>query len=58
MTNLDNKIAFISGFALTSTWAMTLYEVAMALFLGLIGGVGGFVGKWLIYKTRWFKKDE
>ena len=58
MTNLDNKISFISGFGLTSLWAMPIMEVAMALLLGLVGGIGGVVGKWIVYKTGWFKKDE
>ena len=54
---LDNKISFISGFTLTSLWTMPLYELGMALLLGLIGGIGGVVGKWIVYKTGWFKKD-
>ena len=58
MTNLDNKISFISGFGLTSLWAMPIMEVAMALLLGLVGGVGGVVGKWIVYKTGWFKRNE
>lgn len=56
--NLDNKISFISGFSLTTLWTMPLYELSMALLLGLVGGIGGVVGKWLIYKTGWFKKNE
>jgi len=54
---LDNKISFISGFALTSIWAMPIMELAMALLLGLVGGIGGVVGKWIIYKTGWFRRD-
>jgi hypothetical protein len=57
MMGLDNKISFISGFTLTSLWTMPLYELGMALLLGLIGGIGGVVGKWIVYKTGWFKKD-
>ena len=57
MTNLDNKISFISGFGLTSLWAMPIMELAMALLLGLVGGIGGVVGKWIIYKLGWFKRD-
>jgi len=55
---IDNKISFISGFVLTASWSMPLFELGMALLLGLIGGIGGVVGKWLIYKSGWFKKDE
>lgn len=58
MMNLDNKISFISGFSLTTLWTMPLYELSMALLLGLVGGIGGVIGKWIIYKTGWFKKDE
>jgi hypothetical protein len=57
MMGLDNKISFISGFTLTSLWTMPLYELGMALLLGLVGGIGGVVGKWVVYKTGWFKKD-
>ena len=56
MMNLDNKISFISGFSLTTLWTMPLYELSMALLLGLVGGIGGVIGKWLIYKTGWFNK--
>lgn len=54
---LDNKISFISGFTLTSLWTMPIMELGMALLLGLVGGIGGVIGKWLINKTGWFKKD-
>ena len=54
--DLDNKISFISGFTLTSLWTMPLYELSMALLLGLVGGIGGVIGKWIIYKTGWFNK--
>jgi len=57
MIGLDNKISFISGFALTSIWAMPIMELAMALLLGLVGGIGGVVGKWVIYKLGWFRRD-
>jgi hypothetical protein len=54
---LDNKISFISGFTLTSLWTMPIYELSMALLLGLVGGIGGVLGKWLINKLGWFKKN-
>ena len=57
MTNLDNKISFISGFTITSLWTMTLYEIGLAFFLGLVGGIGGLVGKWLMKKSGWFGKE-
>ena len=57
MGNLDNKISFISGFTITSLWTMTLYEIGLAFFLGLVGGLGGLVGKWLVKKSGWFGKE-
>lgn len=45
MTTLDNKISFFSGFTLTSLWTMPLYDISMAFILGLVGGLGGLVGK-------------
>ena len=57
MTNLDNKISFISGFTITSLWTMTLYEIGLAFLLGLVGGIGGLVGKWLMKKSGWFGKE-
>ena len=38
--------------------SMPIYELSMALLLGLVGGFGGVVGKWLINKTGWFNKDD
>ena len=34
---------------------MSLYEIGMALFLGIIGGIGGMLGKELYY---WVKKKK
>lgn len=56
--NLDNKISFISGFTLTSIWTMTLYEISLAFFLGIVGGIGGLIGKWIIRKLGWFGQDK
>ena len=56
--NIDNKISFFSGFTLTSLWTMPLMEIGMAFLLGLVGGVGGLLGKWIMNKTGWFKKNE
>ena len=56
--NIDNKISFFSGFTLTSLWTMPLMEIGMAFVLGLVGGVGGLLGKWIMNKTGWFKKNE
>jgi len=48
--DLDNRISFISGFSLTSLWAMPLVELSMALLLGVVGGFGGMVGKFIYTK--------
>ena len=48
--NLDNKISFFSGFTLTSLWTMPLYDISMALILGVVGGFGGMVGKFIYTK--------
>lgn len=42
----------MSGFTLTSLYTMPLYEITMALILGIIGGIGGVLGKYIVY---WFK---
>jgi len=55
---LDNKISFLSGFVLTSIWTMSLYELTMALFLGIVGGMGGIIGKWIIKKLGWFGQTQ
>ncbi len=49
---MENRFSFISGFALTSIYSMTLYELTMALFLGIVGGFGGVIGKNLYYWIR------
>ena len=46
---MENKVSFFSGFTFTSIYTMTLYEVGMALLLGIIGGVGGVIGKEIYY---------
>lgn len=47
MINTDNKVSFLGGFFLTTSWSMTIYELAMALLIGIIGGFGGMIGKWI-----------
>lgn len=47
MINTDNKVSFLGGFFLTTSWSMTIYELAMALAIGIIGGFGGMIGKWI-----------
>tara|TARA_R100001198_G_C5221423_1_gene203430 strand:+ start:702 stop:878 length:177 start_codon:yes stop_codon:yes gene_type:complete len=56
--NIDSKISFFSGFTLTSLWTMPLMEVGMAFLLGLVGGLGGLVGKWIMKKLGWFGQSN
>ena len=51
---MDNKISFFSGFTITSLWTMPIMEIGMAFLLGIVGGIGGLVGKWIIKKLGWF----
>lgn len=53
---MEQKISFFSGFALTSIWTMPLFEMGMALILGIIGGFGGLLGRWLFNKVEKWKK--
>ena len=52
---MEQKISFISGFALTSLGTMPLYDMGMALILGIIGGFGGLVGRWIFKKLEQWK---
>jgi len=52
---MNNNFSFLSGFTFTSIYTMSLYEVGMALLLGIIGGIGGVLGKEIYYyiKKKW-----
>ena len=55
---MENKVSFISGFILTSLWTMPLMEISMAFVLGLVGGLGGLVGRVIFKKTeKWLNKE-
>ena len=58
MNNMDNKISFFSGFTITSLWTLPIMEISMAFLLGLVGGIGGLVGKWIIKKLGWFGESK
>jgi len=58
MNNMDNKISFFSGFTITSLWTMPIMEIGMAFLLGIVGGIGGLVGKWIIKKLGWFGQSD
>ena len=55
---MENKVSFISGFVLTSLWTMPLMEISMAFVLGLVGGLGGLVGRVIFKKLeKWLNKE-
>lgn len=55
---MENKVSFISGFVLTSLWTMPLYEIGMAFVLGLVGGLGGLIGRVIFKKIeKWLNKE-
>ena len=49
---MDTKISFFSGSFLTLAISAPLYEMWIALLLGLIGGLGGVLGKELYYLMK------
>jgi len=46
---LDTKLSFFSGTALTIIMTGPLVQLGMALALGVIGGFGGVLGKHLFF---------
>lgn len=50
--DLDTRISFFGGSFLTVSMTSGLVEVAMALVLGLVGGVAGVAGKELYYYIK------
>jgi hypothetical protein len=49
---MENKLSFFYGFTFTSIYTMSLYEIGMALLLGIIGGFGGVIGKEIYYYIK------
>ena len=49
---MENKLAYISGFTLTTLMTMQTQELISALILGIVGGFGGLLGKELFYQIR------
>lgn len=58
MQLIQQKISFICGFLLTSLWTMPLMEIGMAFVLGLVGGVGGLVGRLIFNKIDKWKNGQ
>ena len=53
---MDNKISFIAGYILTAATTITAAGVLNAIFLGLLGGFFGLLGKVAYYQTRDYAK--
>lgn len=50
--DMDNKISFIAGWALTTATTITVMGLFRAAILGLVGGVFGLFGKELYYYIK------
>ena len=50
--DMDNKISFIAGWALTTATTITVMGLFRAAVLGLVGGVFGLFGKELYYYLK------
>lgn len=53
---VDNILAWISGEALVTGVLMFSGDLLKALLLGLVGGIGGLLGRWIWKKIE--KKYE
>lgn len=55
---IDDKISFFSGSTLTVMMTAPLYDIFMAMVLGVVGGFAGMIGKNLYYllKDKWQSK--
>jgi len=49
---MDNKLAYISGWLLTTIISMGIYDIVMTALVGLIGGFFGILGKELYYYIK------
>lgn len=56
--DFDTKLSFFSGSLLTVAMTAPLYDIAMALVLGIVGGFAGMLGKYLFQRfvSNYFKK--
>ena len=50
--DLDSKISFVSGGGLTILMAGPIYDAAIVLVMGIVGGFGGVVGKEIYYRIK------
>ena len=50
--DMDNKISFIAGWALTTVTTITLVGVFRAAIIGLVGGFFGLLGKEVYFYVK------
>ena len=50
--DMDNKISFIAGWALTTVTTITLVGVFRAAIIGLVGGFFGLLGKEVYFLAK------
>jgi hypothetical protein len=50
--DMDNKISFIAGWALTTVTTITLLGVFRAAIIGLVGGFFGLLGKEIYFLAK------
>ena len=50
--DMDNKISFIAGWALTTVTTITLVGVFRAAIIGLVGGFFGLLGKEIYFLAK------
>lgn len=56
--DFDTKLSFFSGSFLTVAMTAPIYDIAMALLLGIVGGFAGMVGKLLFQKLFYRDKKQ
>jgi hypothetical protein len=56
--DLDSKISFVSGGGFTILMAGPIYDGAIVLLMGIVGGFGGVFGKEIYYRIKDYIKKK
>ena len=56
--DLDSKISFVSGGGFTILMAGPIYDAAIVLVMGIVGGFGGVFGKEIYYRIKEYIKKK
>ena len=56
--DLDSKISFVSGGGFTILMAGPIYDAAVVLVMGIVGGFGGVFGKEIYYRIKEYIKKK